>query len=593
MRNKAIALRILLGAAAICVAAYVGFEAGRKREESSSARKRAREARHEFLNRELSQPDRVSARREVVRAAANAKEAGNHREAAFLNAMLAQEALERAHRTLKVWEQFRNPRNGLLPRDIADQRDLWIARDNASDQFPFFLLASQLLDPPGRQSWLDAMAHERRICGPMPCSLFISSEKVIEEDMTPRIFGASEYAKDGLLAITERLGPGPWMERLKEVALTIVDAAPVDTPRGKIPAATTEVNGNMLQILSRLAWATGNDTFITMAERIAETYLFDIIPANNGLPADDWDFSTGKPVTSVFQFRDHGNEIIPGLSELYFYEKIKGRPQAAKYREPLKALLDLCLTVGRTPDGLWYDRVDITSHEPMEKRIGDNWGYLLNAYAAFDLAEGTVHYTSEIVRTMRAASTMKSFEWEGRSHDGYADSIESMLYALPAHGFPEARLWVDDEIEVMFDIQTSSGIVSGRYLDGNFIRTALLYASYKAQGVTAEPWSPGTRVGASLDAVSGELTLCVDAEPGWNGVIRFDPPRHETIWKMATNYPRLNSTPEWFPVSADATYSVENLATGEATQYSGAELVRGITVATGAGHVYLRVRAAE
>ena len=39
----------------------------------------------------------------------------------------------------------------------------------------------------------------------------------------------------------------------------------------------------------------------------------------------------------------------------------------------------------------------------------------------------------------------------------------------------QVAAWVDDEIAAMFALQRRDGLVSGMYLDGNFVRTAMLY----------------------------------------------------------------------------------------------------------------------
>ena len=78
-----------------------------------------------------------------------------------------------------------------------------------------------------------------------------------EVDMESIIFGGSEYVKDGLLAVSEWLGPCPWSDRMIGIVEDIFAHAQFDTPYGKIPTKNVEVNGEMLQALSRLYWFTG------------------------------------------------------------------------------------------------------------------------------------------------------------------------------------------------------------------------------------------------------------------------------------------------------------------------------------------------
>ena len=69
----------------------------------------------------------------------------------------------------------------------------------------------------------------------------------------PSLFGAAEYAKDGLLAITELLGRTPWFYRMADMTADIMKHAPVPTRFGHLPDAGAELNGDVLQVLVRLA----------------------------------------------------------------------------------------------------------------------------------------------------------------------------------------------------------------------------------------------------------------------------------------------------------------------------------------------------
>ena len=319
-------------------------------------------------------PDRLSTRRHVVVSLQRAVERGDLKDAAFLNSLLAQEAFQRAYRTLKAWQNFRDSETGLVPKSVHPKVAYWNPKDTAADLYPFLLVASQYLDKNNERLWLDSLDKEREICGPMPCKVHFQPTRVITEDLSKQIFGASEYAKDGLLAVVERSGRGSWFIRLEEIMQNIIDTAHIETKSGRLFSSNTEVNGEMLQVLSRLYWATQKYEYLKMAERIAEAYLFEILPLNQYLPASDWDFINGAPASSSFRLRDHGSEIIAGLTELYLLEKMQARPQADRYREPLKKFLDLILVVGRTNDGLWHNSVDIKTHKPSNVKVVDTWG---------------------------------------------------------------------------------------------------------------------------------------------------------------------------------------------------------------------------
>ncbi|HIE39290.1 MAG TPA: hypothetical protein EYH30_05850 [Anaerolineales bacterium] len=522
--------------------------------------------------------DRVSARRLVVAALHEALDRGDFEQAAQLNGILAQEAYQRAYRALQAWEPMRDPETGLVPFATHPRTARWEPEHAGADLYPFLLLASHFLEPDNEELWLEAMQAEREICGPMPCMIHFGPAQRVERDPSETVFGASEYAKDGLLALTERLGPGPWLARMEEVMDALLESSSVQTPAGPICSNEAEVNGEMLQVLSRLYWMTGEERYLDMAERIAEAYLFEVLPHTRYLPPTYWDFETEQPLHSEVRFQDHGSEIIPGLVELYLLEREMGRSQAARYREPLLRMLEAVLANGRTEGGLWYSIADLETGEPVDRGVVDTWGYILNGYQAFDLAEGTDTYAGEIEGVMRAVTAYRSFRWEGQLQDGYADTIESMLYLLPWFDIPEAHRWVDDEIEVMFAKQLSSGFVEAWYLDGNFIRTALLYGAYKTQGVTARPWRWDVQLGAAYAPAEEALYIYIGAETAWEGRLRFDEPRHRTIWNLPFEYPRLNGSPEWFVVEPEGTYQVVDLDMGASSTYSGQVLIEGLPV---------------
>jgi hypothetical protein len=133
----------------------------------------------------------------------------------------------------------------------------------------------------------------------------------------------------------------------------------------------------------------------------------------------------------------------------------------------------------------------------------------------------------------------------------------------------------------MFLMQSPSGFIRQQYLDGNFIRTALLYAVYKTQGLIADPWREDLYLGAVYDKTEKELYVYFTAAAEWEGVLRFDVPRHSTIWNLPFEYPRLNGTPEWFVVDPGQLYTVTDRSTGETLSQSGESLARGFEIAVG------------
>ena len=525
------------------------------------------------------EPDRVSVRLLVVDELYQAFEEENYPEAARLNALLSQEAAQRARRTLDAWKTLRDPKTLLVPRSNKPRDQIWRPEDTAADLFPFLLDAAFRLDRDEARIWMDTLASERRICGVTPCEVDLRSGQIVERSEAMTRFGTAEYSKDGLLALAERYGRGPWFDRMVEQIDALIEKADIATPAGDLISNDSEVNGELLMVLTRLYWATGKDAYLSMAERTAEAYLFYVFPNNHGLGAHFWDFETQSATPPEFRLRDHGSELIFGLGELFLLETLQERPQAERYREPLESFFDSVLALQRTDDGLFFDTYDPrTGDAPKDTRVIDTWGYVLTGFHAFDLAQGTGKYVGEIERTMRGVASRRSFRWEGDRQDGFADSIESMLYLLPFYDLPECRRWVDEEIEVMLAKQDPSGFVETRYLDGNFIRTALMYVDWKTQGVWLDSWTDRVRVGAARNPETGELFVSVATTEPWSGKLVFDPSRHETFWNLPVEYPRVNGRPAWYTIDEDASYIVTNLDSEEASTHSGSELVAGLAI---------------
>ena len=98
----------------------------------------------------------------------------------------------------------------------------------------------------------------------------------------------------------------------------------------------------------------------------------------------------------------------------------------------------------------------------------------------------------------------------------------------------------------MWAIQKPDGIIEGWHGDGNFARTSLMYALWKTQGVTVQPWRADVRFGAVREG--GTLYLSLTADQPWEGRLVFDRPRHKLLMHLPLDYPRINQFPEWFTV---------------------------------------------
>ena len=513
-----------------------------------------------------------------------ADEAASFAQAAA-NAKLANEAFIRSDRLMMDWLSLADPISGLLPRTTTNDRDIWNAKDCAADLYPFLVLTAWFTRPElyhgqMQEMLLSETALTARI-GRLPDTYSFSKRGFAESkvDTAAIMFGGSEYVKDGLMPITELLGVTPWRARMIGIVDDLWRYAPVETPVGRIVSLDPEVNGDMLLVLSRLYWMTKDRRYLEYATRLGDYYLL-------GTHHPTRDFTT-------LRLRDHGNEVVSGLTELYATSLTMQPAKAAAYRAPLHEMLDRILAVGRNADGLFYNVVDPRAGTATDAHIADNFGYVLNGFYTMYQLDGTPEYREAVRKALGSLDgKYRGFNWEDLGADGDADAIEGTLYLYNREPVASAANWMDYQIRWMWSKQDSAhrpnleryrgrGIVEGWYGDGNFNRTSLMYALWKTQGTSVHPWRPDVRYGAVRKG--DEVMLTIEADSAWSGELRFDTPRHRENLGLPADWPRINSYPEWFTVGSARSYRVRDVATGRTTMVTGAALARGLSVEARAG----------
>jgi len=170
------------------------------------------------------------------------------------NGATANEGFVRCGKYVQGWLNLADPVSGLVPQNIKNL--YWNAKDAAADNYPFMVLTASMTDRPMFDGiMLDMLNTEIRLTsrlGRLPDTYDFIKQDFLDSlfDINRIIFGSSEYVKDGLLPITEWLGPSPWSERMMGILDDMWKYAPVDTPYGKIVSENVEVNGEMLQTLT-------------------------------------------------------------------------------------------------------------------------------------------------------------------------------------------------------------------------------------------------------------------------------------------------------------------------------------------------------
>jgi hypothetical protein len=321
-----------------------------------------------------------------------------------------------------------------------------------------------------------------------------------------------------------------------------------------------------------------------------------MLPRSGDIPTDRWDFRRREPIGAAeLHLGDHGDEIVSGLIEWHRVEARLGLPELAAHRGAINRMLDRLLAVGRTPNGLWYDGVDVPSSRIDDRALNDNWGYLGLAYLdqaallrASDPGDPRAAAYERAVRGMlQGATGVDFYKWERGEMDGYADTLESALYLLRYLDHPGAAAWVDEQMAVLYGFEHDTGAVTDENIDGNYIRTVLQYGRWLTRGARLDPWEPTVAVGAAPDGAC--LIVHLHAARAWTGRLRFDTPRHRQHLGLPVDYPRLNQWHEWWVADPDRAYRLY-LLDGSEVDVGGRRLADGFELAVDPGHDYrLRV----
>jgi len=497
---------------------------------------------------------------------------------AHTNGILVNEGLERCRHFVKDWLAYSDPVSGLIPRNLYEDADIWNAKDAAADNYPFMVLTASITDQAlflGQMT--EMLKNETRLTSRIDRlpDTYSFSKKGFDNpkaDLESILFGSSEYVKDGLLPLTEWLGESPWSTRMIGILDDIWLHAPVETVYGNIVSTNVELNGEMLQVLSRIYWMTGEQKYLDWAIRLGDYYLL-------GTHHPTRDFSE-------LRLRDHGCEIVSGLCELYVTTSFAASEKKEEYQSHIHEMLERILEVGRNEDGLFYDAVNPQNGVITENRIADNFGYTFNGFYSVYQVDSVEAYSMATLKGLAALNdNYRNFDWESGSSDGYADAIEGALNLYAREPLASTAAWIDSEITVMWSMQDSShrsntsqwrssGIIEGWHGDGNFARTTIMYCLWKTQGVTAYPWRSDLQIGAVLD--KDDLLINITLEKDWDGVLKFDTPRHQTIMHMPLDWPRINQFPEWFTIGKNGNYELIEFSNKTKKVISDRELINGI-----------------
>ncbi len=473
------------------------------------------------------------------------------REKALENGKLVNQGFNRCVNYVNAWIKYADPATGLIPRNLTDSKDYWNAWDAAADNYPFMVLTSSILMPDFfKNEALNMLKTERALTpriGKLPDSYSFTKKGFKEEmiDSSKIVFGSAEYMKDGLIPITEWLGKSPWSNRMLE----ILDDVPlvsrlVTQVKGNWlgNSATVEVNGDLLQVLSRMYWFTGKKEYLDWGIEIADYYLND-----ERLPTK---------ASSHLRIRDHGCEIISGLCEIYLAAHYAAPEKKEAWKPYIHSMLNRILEVGRNEDGLFYDEVNPLNGTGLTTRLADNFGYTYNAFYSVYLIDSVPAYREALVKALSSLnSNYRNHNWENGSADGYADAIEGTLNLYNREPIASVESWLDSEIHNLWKCQKTDGMIEGWHGDGNFARTTIMYCLWKTQGIAPVKWNKNLQLGAVRE--NGKLIVALNNSESWSGTLKFDAPRYKDLMGFPIDYPRINQYQQWYTIDKNKSYIVK------------------------------------
>lgn len=449
---------------------------------------------------------------------------------------------------------------------------IWTYRDTAADCYPFYVWAAFYTDEKLLNTvMIDTLEAEQRLCNHvdrLPVPYDMDAKQKVPGSHDAIIFGASEYAKDGLTPIVEITGPeSPWFARMRGIIDDTFKHARYETPYGKIPSKNIEVNGELLQMLPRLYCVTGEKKYLDWAHRLADHYL---------LPGE---FVPGK-------LQDHGCEIIGGLGLLFAIDAKAARDKCRQYQPHLQYMFDEILRRGTNSDGVIVGALQPKPGPHDSVRIGDGWGYDLVGFLDYDLALESERYSAAIRRPLEnlLKPRYERFNWDHGSRDNVADSVEGGLYLLRRFPTPEGFVWADREIATLLVDHTDPERLWGTHkLEANTVRTVLIHTMLHTRNTLARPWQQGLRLGAA--PCDDGICIFMKSDEPYEGRIVFDIPRHRLYMGFTQDWPRMNAVPEWFTVEPDYRhrYTVENVDSSSSREFTGESLAAGLPMKLEAG----------
>ena len=521
-----------------------------------------------------------------------------HYETALKNGRQAQEALQEADRLLLGWTARKDPGSAL----IHPPGGRWTVRGTATRLYPQMVLAAYLTNRPLFNGLLrETLQDEIRLTARLkrlPDDFNLTAGRFLHTRVdTNRILtSAAGYAAEGLAAVTGIIGPDIWADRLQAIVDDLFEQASLQTPYtpSSLPSEDAEVNGHLLRILPRLTGWTGDPIYLEWARQIGDAYCLGILPRNGGLPPRRWNFTADRARDAGLSLDDTGYPILQGLIFLYAVEAAQASDRALIYRPTLARMLDVLYAYARSPEGLFYARIEPDGkggYAVDRKNRSSAWPHILAASLTFGRASGNATYVRPVHETLKNLPELYTRSRGNRS-DRIADTLPTILTLL-AHIPPSedptalqpALAWADREMAALLQTQPSTSPAPQNERSGGArLHAALAYAWFKTAGIRLDPWREDLICGAT---VAGDtLYFALQADLPWQGRIAFDTSGDGSRLPLPQGHPFDHGFPKRFGIASNAYYTIRISGAGGSATWSGSLLKAGLPVTLAAGEIH-------
>ena len=371
--------------------------------------------------------------------------------------ILATDAFNRAIIVERNWIKKIQQPIGLVPRNESAKWQKWLGRDNGADLLPYLLISSYFFDRENYQIWLTMLNRQTELCDGLSCWLDLASGEKAFTDPEEIAFDTAELLKDGFMPLQEWIGQDPFLAISVAMADKLIPLCQRKTEHGLICARRSEINGDLMMVLSHLWLITGKEHYREFAKKMVDAYVYDIFPRFGGLFPEKLPNNLDQPGQFSLVMGDHANEIVQGFGDYCYALFQKKHPDFNWCLQEFNSLIKFSLQAPRGPEGLWFRKAHIPKQEKDTDARSDVWGYLVNSFRLYDFLAKTPTYNQEVKRIIAGVISLGAYPWENNFYDGNADAIESMIYSLPYEEDEKLEQWIDSETQRMFSKQAHNG----------------------------------------------------------------------------------------------------------------------------------------